>query len=62
MSKATMNAEADTLEREAEILKRGQFATPGPTQAVSQLEQALEILLRKRDAAMGGIFREEAPA
>lgn len=72
MSNATMKAEADALERGAEILKGRIFASPGPAQAVSQLEQALEILLRKeaarvrfrlhkRESAMAGIF-EESPA
>lgn len=69
MSSATMKAEADALERGAEILKSRLFSSPGPTPAVCQLEQALEILLRKeaarvrfklhkRESAMAGIFPE----
>jgi hypothetical protein len=73
MSKITMRAEAEALERGAEILAKSAFGRPGPSQAVSQLQQALEILLRKeaervrhklrsRAERLAGVFTEEVAA
>lgn len=73
MSNATMRAEAEALERGAEILAKSAVSAPGPSQGIGHLERALEIMLRKeaervryrlqkRGAIFGGSGLQEVTA
>jgi len=51
-AKDTMQAEAEALERGAEILAQSQVTPPDAGPAVAALEKALEVLLRKEAERM----------